>query len=79
MAFEEIEGPLGPRRGDYHAAMLAAVFANGVSALSGKRGSKKVGDFLLQWDRPRHQSPEEMLRMIQSWNRHLGGEEVKRG
>ena len=79
MAYEQIDGPLGPRRGDYHAALIAATVANGVSALGGKRGNKKIRDFLPEWDRPRHQSPEEMLRAIRSWNRELGGEVVTHG
>lgn len=76
MAFEQVDGPLGPRRSDYHAALIATTFANGVSALGGKRGNRKIGDFLIEWDARRPMSAEEMLRQVQSLNRALGGKEV---
>lgn len=42
-----MNGPLGPNRGDYHAAEIALVIAN---ANRGKRSKKfKFTDFLLKW------------------------------
>lgn len=76
MAFERINGPLGGRRADYHAALISASITNGIRALSGKRGSKRLNDFLIEWDKRRGpMSPRDMLREIRSINRALGGNE----
>jgi hypothetical protein len=46
-AYEAAHGPLGPIRGDWQAATIAATIAN---ANRGKRGRvAKVKDFLLEW------------------------------
>lgn len=71
MAFERVEGPLGPRRSDYHSAQVAAAIAQ-TNARKGKRF--KLSDFLLAWDRgKRRMSGHEMLRTVKSLNRRLGG------
>jgi len=54
MVYEQIIGPLGPQRGDFHAAEIALTVAN---SNRGKKGRKlKLTDFLLKWseksDRP---------------------------
>lgn len=77
MAFERIEGPLGPRRSDFHAAQIVAAIAQS-NAKKGKR--YKLSDFLLAWDRRKpHQSPQEMLRAVKALNRRMGGREVVTG
>jgi len=46
MAYERKNGPLGPRRGDFQAALVATVIAQANS----KKGKKaKFEDFLLKW------------------------------
>ncbi|MBA0126279.1 hypothetical protein H0B56_12075 [Haloechinothrix sp. YIM 98757] len=73
-AFERIDGPLGPGRGDYHAALVAATVSNSIRALGGKRGTKRVTDFLLEWDQRRGpKTPHELLREVSSINAALGG------
>lgn len=45
--YERIVGPLGPQRGDFHAAEIALTVAN---SNRGKKGKKlKLSDFLLKW------------------------------
>lgn len=79
MAYERIDGPLGGARGDYHAALIAAAVTNGFKALGGKRGSKRLGEFLIEWDKRRgSQTPREMLRAVRSINRAVGGQELTR-
>ena len=47
MAYEREVGPLGPQRGDFHAAEIALGIYN---ANRGKRGKKlKLTDFILKW------------------------------
>lgn len=72
MAFENITGPLGRRRGDIQAATIAATIAN---ANRSKRGKKaKVADFLIPYGNQK-KSAEQMLDAIRSINRSMGGEE----
>lgn len=47
MAYELAEGPLGPARGDWHAALVASNAMN--IARRGKGRTAKVTDFLLKW------------------------------
>ena len=72
-AFERIDGPLGPRRADFHAAQIVVAIAQS----NAKRGKRyKLSDFLLTWDHGRTvQSPHEMLRLVRTYNRRLGGTE----
>lgn len=46
-AYEEVNGPLGPRRGDWHAALIASTVASTVP----RKGKKapRLADFLLKW------------------------------
>lgn len=81
MAYEAATGPLGPRRGDWHAAIVAAAILN---AMRGKKGRAITPEQLLPWrlpdeERKPEQTPEQMLRAIKSANRKLGGREVRHG
>jgi hypothetical protein len=81
MAYEQIAGPLGPERGDYHAAQIAAAVLN---AARGKRGRvAQIKDLLIKWDpqarRSRAQDPHEMLRAVKAINRAMGGAELTKG
>ncbi|WP_083828978.1 DUF4035 domain-containing protein [Parafrankia sp. EUN1f] len=69
-AYEQVNGPLGPLRGDYQAALIAATITN---MLAGKKaGQKKLNDFLLEWDR-RPQTWQEQLELVRAMNARLGG------
>lgn len=62
--FEREYGPLGPERGDWHAAELAHTFAV-ISA--GKKGRRlKLTDFLLKWGGRRRQTSEEQLAIFRA-------------
>lgn len=48
-----------------------------IAQSNAKKGKRyKLSDFLLTWDHGRApQSPHEMLRLVRSYNRRLGGTE----
>lgn len=71
-AYERAHGPLGPVRGDWQAASIAAMVAN---ANRGKRGKRiKIGDLLLKWKgEGETSSPEEMERTGRMLASRLGG------
>lgn len=72
MAYENMTGPLGRRRGDIQAATIAATIAN---ANRGKKGKKaRIVDFLIEYGK-QSKTPQQMLDMIRSLNRSMGGEE----
>jgi hypothetical protein len=77
-AYERVNGPLGARRGDYHAALICTTIAN---ALKGKKGrSKQLSDFLFEWDRGRRRlTDDEMFDKVVALNRQLGGTETGGG
>lgn len=69
-AYERVAGPVGPVRGDLHAATVAATTAN---AGRGKKGRKaRVRDFMPNWGRPA-QTPEGVWAAIVAANAQLGG------
>jgi hypothetical protein len=69
MAYELVEGPIGGRRGDHQAALIASTVAN---ALGGRR--RKFTDFLFQWGkRRRARNGHELLAAAKSINAALGG------
>lgn len=72
MAYEKIEGPIGPLRGDYQAAMVSLTIAN---ALGGKK-RRSIEDFLIPWGRtrPRPLDGYELLARAKAINAALGGE-----
>lgn len=76
MAYEQIDGPLGPERGDYHAAILAHTTA---SVWRGKDDPPLlVADFLPRWDAEapvREQSSDEQYEIARQINRMFGGTE----
>lgn len=72
MQFERITGPLGRRRADINAAMLAAVIA-GVNTPKGAR-KPTISDFLIDYSRvSARKSPTELLSKIRSLNAALKG------
>ncbi|QKY78562.1 tail assembly chaperone [Streptomyces phage Dryad] len=75
MAYENMTGPLGRRRGDIQAATIAATIAN---SNRGKGGRKfKLTDFLIPYGSEARKSPEQLLAAIKSLNKSMGG--VERG
>lgn len=58
MAYERLTGPLGPARGDYHAALVAATIAN-ANRPKGRKAAQ-LRDFLIRWDKGRRKTPEEL-------------------
>lgn len=73
--FERIEGPLGGRRGDVHAAMGVAATVN----VNRKRKRPyPISDFMPPWgdESRREQTPEEMAAAVMRVNTALGGEVV---
>lgn len=61
--------PIGAWRGDWQAAMIAAVIANSRRGKNGRR--YRVNDFMPKWAKPttKTQTPQEFY---QSLKRHLG-------
>lgn len=74
MAYEELHGPLGPGRGDWHAAVIASTVANTVPRRKG-RARAKVADFLIKWKgRGSRQSAAESEAVGRELARRMGGE-----
>lgn len=71
--YEDLTGPLGGRRGDIQAAIVAATIAN----VHRKQGTKPVdpADLVPQWDI--HQSDEDMWDAIRAANVALGGQDTE--
>lgn len=77
IAFEQIEGPLGGGRDDYHAGLIAATVVN--TQLGKGATPVKVSDFMPEWDQgaPRPvQSDDEMEAIARAMNKAFGGTEV---
>lgn len=72
IAFENITGPLGRRRQDIQAATIAATIANGNR---GKGRKFKLSDFLIPYGTSESKSPEQLLSVIKSLNKSMGGVE----
>jgi hypothetical protein len=70
-AYEHIEGPLGATRGDIQAGIVAATIANVNRGKSSRHF--KPSDFMVQWDRPRAQTPQAMRSLMIALTRKLGG------
>ena len=71
-AYEMAHGPLGPVRGDWHAALIASTL---VAVNRGKKGKRpKVEDFLLDWkSREALADPLEMEKVGKMLASRLGG------
>jgi len=70
MAYERVVGPLGGERFDVlHAIQMALVHNQWA------KKPKKPRDFMPEWDRPKAQSPEEMLAMLRAITGMKGGQE----
>ena len=75
MVYERIAGPLGPVRGDYHAAQIAATLQN---VNRGKRGkARTLDDVRLRWDAREPVSPEELYAKVRRINAGLGGTDAR--
>ncbi|WP_228979721.1 hypothetical protein [Streptomyces sp. DH12] len=66
-AYEKLAGPLGPRRGDVHAAIIAAAVVN----MQRKR-PLPISDFLPRWDRA-PKTPEQLFQAAMAANVAMGG------
>ncbi len=75
MAYEELHGPLGPGRGDWHTAVIASTVANTVPRRKGKARAK-VADFLIKWKGSRlaRQTAEQSEAVGRQLAQMLGGE-----
>lgn len=73
MAYERVAGPLGPRRGDIQAAVVASTVAN---ANRGKGRPLPVDDFIPEWDK-RPQSWQEQLLVVEQLNALFGGADTR--
>lgn len=69
-AYEQLTGPLGGRRGDVQAAIIAATVAN---AQRSKGRALLPKDFIPKWDKPKAMTPEEMWAAAMQANASLGG------
>lgn len=77
MAFEQIDGPLGGRRGDIQAAIVASTVAN-VNLPRHKQ--RAPDDYLPVWDKPAaksQQTPEEMWAAVKRANAQFGGTVIR--
>lgn len=73
MAYRELTGPLGRRRQDVNAALVASTVAR---AAGGR--SRTLDDFLIKYDAAGvAQPPAEMLQVMKSITLSLGGEVVE--
>lgn len=72
MAYEQIDGPLGPARGDHQAALTAWVIAS--VNRDPKKTPPKLSDFLPTWDREAAEQPwQDQLTAARQWTQLLGG------
>ncbi|MFD8556621.1 DUF4035 domain-containing protein [Streptosporangium canum] len=75
MVYEQIAGPLGPIRGDYQSAQIAATLQN---INRGKRGkARTLEDVRLRWDAREPVSPEELYAKVRRINAGLGGTDAR--
>jgi hypothetical protein len=76
MAYEQISGPFGGARGDYHAALISAYVVN---SQRGKKRPIPLKQFLPEWDTERQKgmSPEEMFARARQLNARLRGTETR--
>ncbi|MGW4641803.1 phage tail assembly protein T [Sphaerisporangium sp. NPDC004334] len=75
MVYEKMTGPLGPVRGDYHAAQITT------NLLNANRGKNKralrMEDVLLRWDASEPVAPEELYAKARRINAVLGGADAQ--
>jgi hypothetical protein len=70
MVYEKVAGPLGGRRGDMQAAVVAMTVAN---VNRGKGKPARLDDFLPEWDRPRQQDWQQQLAIVKQIHAAHGG------
>jgi len=79
MAYEQIEGPIDGRRGDYHAALLMQTLI----ALKMPKGKKapRIEDLLIDWDAGADKAPTpgHLITKAQAANIGMGGEDKRAG
>lgn len=74
MAYENFAGPLGPRRSDQQAAVIAWTIA---SVMTGKGKKFKIEDFIPTWGPKPEKAPEELLAAVIAINAAFGGEDLR--
>lgn len=71
MAYEDLAGPLGPRRADIHTGLI-------VQALHGLSGKKtELKEVVPTWGETGEQTLEEQLATVEQLNRQFGGEDLR--
>ena len=86
IAFERLEGPLGPARDDWRYALIAAMVANANRDPKKKHQPYKPQDFIPDWAKeagvaplPKPDlSPQEVAAKVRSWARGLAAKGAKR-
>lgn len=82
MAFAQLE-PLGDRRGDWQAALVAATVANTSRDPKKRKEPFSPEEFLLDWApekrEPERQTWQEQLRVVQMLNVAFGGRDLRKG
>lgn len=73
MAYEQVTGPIGGIRDDFHAAMITAQIAN---SNRGKRAPISTAKFLPEWDQ-QEQTADDMFAIAREINAALGGTETR--
>lgn len=74
MAYEKVTGPLGPDRGDQHAAVVASTIAN---AMRHKGRAYKVEDFVPRWGPKPERSSDELLSKATQIFSAMGGVDLR--
>ena len=77
MVYEKITGPLGRRRQDIQAAMIAAAFANSTRGKNQKKA--QISDFLIDYERVgRRRTGQELLATMREITSALSGRKEDR-
>ncbi|MFD3657036.1 hypothetical protein [Streptomyces sp. NPDC058620] len=79
MAYEQINGPLGPERQDVQFAILTATVAN--TARGKGQSAKEPKDFIPKWDQGAAEASDwtQMLTTVKAMNRRLRGTDLTEG
>jgi hypothetical protein len=75
MVYEKITGPLGRRRQDINAALIAVAITNANKSKKGK--TARISDFLIHYEQAsQRKTGRELLDTVRSINAAMGGREV---